>query len=58
MNKNLKYYSDYSKNDNDKFWKVYRYFESISYRENSALQELLDFTIKNKHTHKNKKSFY
>ncbi len=56
MIKNFNYYSNYSKNNGDKFWRVYRYSESISYKENSALQELLDFTIKCKTENKEKKS--
>ncbi len=58
MTKNSNLYSNNSKNNNDKCWKVYRYSESISYKGNSALQELLDFTMKNKTTSKVKKNFY
>ncbi|MCK9216625.1 MAG: hypothetical protein M0P77_01705 [Firmicutes bacterium] len=55
MIKNFNSYSNYPKNSNDKFWKVYRYSECISDKENSALQELLDFTMKNKTNCKKKK---
>lgn len=56
MIKNSNDYSNYPKNNNDKFWKVYRYSESVSSRENIALQELLDFTMKCKADKKDKKN--
>ncbi len=55
MTKSLDNYSNYPKNSNDKFWRVYRYSECISDKENSALQELLDFTMKNESNCKKKK---
>lgn len=48
MDKNLDYNFKQSKNDNDKYYEIYKYFESISHKEHSAFQELLDYTIKNK----------
>lgn len=47
MDKNLNSSIKQPKNNNDKFYEIYRYFESISQKENSAFQELLDYTIKN-----------
>ncbi len=54
MDKNLNSNFKQPKNNNDKFYEIYRYFESISQKESSAFQELLDFTIKN-NSHKRKK---
>lgn len=55
MNKEANYNSTQTKNNNDKFWEIYGYFESISDKEHSAFQELLDFTIKNSRSHKKQK---
>ncbi len=55
MSKEISYNSNQTKKSNDKFWEIYRYFESISNKEHSAFQELLDFTIKNGHSHKKQK---
>ncbi|MDD2482238.1 MAG: hypothetical protein WCY24_08850 [Lutispora sp.] len=48
MNRNFDYNFKQTKNNNDKYYEIYRYFESISNREHSAFQELLDYTLKNK----------
>ena len=51
------FYYDFKgpKNNNDKFYEIYRYFESISHKEGSAFQELLDYTLKNNTNLKKKK---
>ena len=56
MNKDLNNFPDSFKNDNNKYWTVYKYTETISYKENSALEELLDFTMKCKLAKKDKKN--
>lgn len=55
MNKETNYNPTQSNSNNDKFWEIYRYFESISAREHSAFQELLAYTMKNNRSHQNQK---
>ena len=55
MNKETNNDSTQIKSNNDKFWEIYRYFESISDKEHSAFQELLDFTMKNSRPRQNQK---
>lgn len=47
MEKNINNNYKQTKNSNDKFYEIYRYFESISQKQSSAFRELLDYTIKN-----------
>lgn len=47
MEKNINNNYKQAKNSNDKFYEIYRYFESISQKQSSAFRELLDYTIKN-----------
>ncbi len=56
MNKDLNNFPDNFKNGKDKVWTIYKYSESISYKDNSALEELLDFTMKCKTVKNEKKS--
>lgn len=55
MDKNLDYNFKQSKNSNDRYYEIYKYFESISRKESSAFQELLDYTLKNNTNLKKKK---
>ena len=55
MDKNINYDFKQLKNSNDKFYEIYRYFESISHREHSAFEELLDYTLKNNTSFSKKK---
>ncbi|NLN49288.1 MAG: hypothetical protein GX154_09455 [Clostridiales bacterium] len=57
MNKDLNNFPDYFKNGKDKVWTIYKYSETISYKDNSALEELLDYTMKCKTIKKDKKNF-
>ena len=54
MKKNFNSNIKQPKYSNDRFYEIYRYFESISHKESSAFQELLDYTIKNNGFKKNK----
>jgi len=54
MEKNINNNYKQTKNSNDKFYEIYRYFESISQKQSSAFRELLDYTIKNNSSKKYK----